>query len=284
MTYFRPAKLDDALSWLTEHNGRIAAGCTDLFASTHDSKLAGPILDVTGVGELRGIRETEDGWRIGATTTWSDIVRAPLPAGFDGLKAAAREVGSLQIQNAGTIAGNLCNASPAADGVPPLLTLDASVEIASLRKRRSLPLQEFITAPRRTSLTGGEIVTAINVPKNVADSRSTFLKLGARRYLVISIAMVAARVVVDGGTIRSVSIAVGACGPVATRLVSVEQALGGQNAADAAEIVTDELVGKHLSPISDIRGDGRFRLTAAAELVRRAIRECMALEVDGAAA
>ena len=89
------------------------------------------MLDITGLGELRGIARGPGGLRIGACTTWAEIRDAALPPAFDALRAAAAEVGGRQIQNAGTIGGNLCNASPAADGVPPLLALDAEVELAS---------------------------------------------------------------------------------------------------------------------------------------------------------
>ncbi|MBZ0162693.1 MAG: FAD binding domain-containing protein [Notoacmeibacter sp.] len=284
MTYFRPARLGDALSWLKDNNGRIAAGCTDLFAVTQDSRLQGPVLDLTGVNELRGISEETAMWRFGATTTWSDVVRAELPAAFDALKCAAREIGSLQIQNAGTVAGNLCNASPAADGIPPFLILDASIEIATLEGRRTLPLTDFITGPRQTTLGAAEIVTAILVPKTAAAGRSAFRKLGARRYLVISIAMVAARLVLDGTKISSAAVAVGACGPVATRLEAVERALAGQDAESAAALVTDELVARYLSPIGDIRADAGYRIEAATELVRRAIGECTVTDTSEVAA
>ena len=99
---------------------------------------------------------------IGARTTWTDLVRHPLPPAFDALKQAAREVGSVQIQNVASVAGNLCNASPAADGVPPLLALDAEVELRSARRARAcLPLGDFILGNRRTALQAGELVTAI---------------------------------------------------------------------------------------------------------------------------
>ena len=166
--------------------------------------------------------------RIGAATTWTDIVKAPLPAAFDALKQAAREVGSIQIQNRGTIGGNLCNASPAADGVPPLLALDATVELASARGRRLMPLSSFITGYRATALAQGEILSAVFVPSRSPQARSAFVKLGARRYLVISILMAAALVERDGdGRISRVAIAVGAASPVARRLPELEAALAG---------------------------------------------------------
>jgi N-methylhydantoinase B len=173
----------------------------------------------------------------------------------------------VQIQNRGTLAGNICTASPAGDGIPCLLALDASVELASLRGTRHLPLRAFNTGYRQTALAPDELVTALLVPKAGNGTRSHFLKLGARRYLVISIVMVAAVIESDeAGMIRSVRLAVGACSAVAQRLPLLEAALTGQSLADAARLVTPE----HLSglmPIDDIRGSAAHRLEAATVLV-----------------
>ena len=153
--YHRPETLQDALALLNGTALTVAAGCTDLFPATPAQELAGQVLDITAIAALRGIDEGADGWRLGAATTWSDILRASLPPAFDMLKQAAREVGSVQIQNAGTVAGNLCNASPAADGVPPLLALDARVRLASVRGGRpvncSTAPDTSAVAPMRTN-------------------------------------------------------------------------------------------------------------------------------------
>lgn len=230
-------------------------------------------MDVTAIEELRGIGQSAEHWRIGAAATWTDIVRADLPSAFDGLKSAARQVGSVQIQNAGTIAGNLVNASPAADGAPCLLTLDASVELASKAGIRTLPIGDFLLGPGETALEEDEIVSAVRVPKASGRGRSTFLKLGARKYLVISISMVAARIVEDAGVITDAAIAVGACSAVATRLEVVENSLIGKPAGDdPAAYVDDDMVTRYLSPIDDARSDAGYRNVASVELVRRAIR------------
>lgn len=271
--YHRPCNLKDALGVLASGPVTIAAGCTDLFAATEAPEIAGPVLDVTGIAALRGITETPGGWRIGAATTWSDLIRADLPPAFDALKAAAREVGSVQIQNAATIAGNLCNASPAADGVPPLLILEAEVEIASLDGVRLVGLSAFLRGVRETALRPGEMVVAVHVPRMASDGQSVFLKLGARRYLVISIAMVAARVVVRGGLIAEAALAVGACSPVAQRLRGLEARLLGLTPSEAVLAVQDAEVAAELSPISDVRADESYRGEAAGELVRRALQE-----------
>lgn len=271
MHYFRPVVLADALAILNRHDDvRIAAGCTDLFPATSAPALGGSVIDVTAIESLRGISRTGDHWRIGATATWSDVGRADLPPAFDAPKLAAREVGSIQIQNAATIAGNLCNASPAADGVPALLILDAQVELTAEGSQRTLPLDQFITGVRQTARAPNELVTAILIPDSATAGRSSFLKLGARRYLVISIAMVAARLDIDAGEVASAAVAVGACSPVAKRLARLEEWLHGKPPAEAP-LFPDELVRGELSPIDDIRGDAAYRLEAAVLLVRRAL-------------
>ena len=125
LLYFRPRTLEEAVHTLAESRGTILSGGTDFFPSLGDRAVTTPIVDISAVTELKGIHSERDTICIGGRTTWSEILDAPLPRGFDGLKAAAREVGSVQIQNVATVAGNLCNASPAADGIPALLALDA---------------------------------------------------------------------------------------------------------------------------------------------------------------
>lgn len=269
--YLRPDNLDDALAALAEGDLVRAAGCTDLLAATERKALPGDILDLTGIRALRGIDRAAGDLRIGGGTTWTDILQADLPPAFDGLKHAAREVGSVQIQNRGTIAGNLCNASPAADGVPPLLTLEARVELSSARGVRVLPLGDFIIGPRRIALVRDELLTAVLIPKSATRGVSHFLKLGARKYLVISITMTAARIVVEDGVVVEAALAVGACSPVATRLAAAESALIGAP-PDAARI-TDAMVDGVLSPIDDVRADAGYRRVGAAELLRRTVAE-----------
>lgn len=267
--YFRPERLEDALGYLVEARPTIAAGCTDLFPATARKFLPGPVLDITGIASLRGILEEADGVSIGGATTWAALIDAPLPPAFDGLKAAAREVGARQIQARGTLAGNLCNASPAADGVPVLLTLDAHVDLANAQGTRRLPLSEFLIGPRQTALQPGELVTRIFIPKSATQGRGVFLKLGARKYLVISIGMTAARIVIEDGIVTEAALAIGACSPVATRLPEAEAALIGAR-LDPARI-TPELISRHLSPISDARADAVYRIEVAAELLRRCV-------------
>ena len=162
--YHRPSRLEDALTALARPHVVLAGG-TDFYPARVGRAIDEDVLDIGGIAVLRGISADAAGWRLGATTTWSELFEADLPPLFDGLKQAAREVGGRQIQNAGTLAGNLCNASPAADGVPCLLALDAEIELAGPAGRRLLPLRQFITGVRRTALTRDELVVAIHVPR-----------------------------------------------------------------------------------------------------------------------
>jgi CO/xanthine dehydrogenase FAD-binding subunit len=272
LTYLIPIELNSALSSLAKAGNKIVAGGTDVYPALKQGQAPALLLDVTRIKELSGISATQTGLRIGAAVTWSEIVKANLPPSFEGLKQSAREVGSLQIQNAGTIAGNLCNASPAADGVPPLLTLDAVVELASAaRGARMVPLQDFILGVRKTALLVDEMVTAIHIPNPPEGAGSAFEKLGNRKYLVISITMTAAVIKCDAqGAITHARVAVGACSPVAQRLANLETDLIGMKPSEV-EVTPAHL--SVLSPIDDVRGPGSYRLDIVREQCRRAIQK-----------
>lgn len=275
--YLRPGRLEDALTALRGRAWTVVAGGTDHYPARVGHAPDEAILDVTALPELGGIRRDPDGTLvIGATTTWSQLIAAALPPACDGLKAAAREVGGVQIQNRATVGGNLCNASPAADGVPALLSLDAEVELASLGGVRRLPIDRFVLGNRRTDRRPDELLSAIRIPAAALDGRSRFLKLGARRYLVISIAMVAGTMTTaPDGTIAAVRLAVGACSAAALRLRDLEAALVGRPARDAAAAVGEaHLAG--LRPIDDVRADAGYRREAAGVLIRRCLAELAA--------
>ncbi|NNM72189.1 xanthine dehydrogenase family protein subunit M [Enterovirga sp. DB1703] len=273
--YLRPNTLKEACDLLAERPAQILSGGTDIYPALVDRPSPEAVLDISGIDGLRGVEQGGREIRIGARTTWSELARADLPPAFDALRAAAREVGSVQIQNVATIAGNLCHASPAADGVPPLLILDAQIELASRTGLRRLPLSDFVLGNRRTARRPDEILSAVIVPRASAGGCSAFVKLGSRRYLVISIAMVAVRLAADGGSrIREAAVAVGSCSAAAQRLGALERDLVGRSwHEDLASLVT----GRHLaplSPIDDVRGSAAYRLEAARELIGRALDLC----------
>lgn len=279
VAYFRPATLDEALVLRGERDLKVLAGGTDVFPIRATREAWGDtghqdVLDITAIPGLRAISSTDSHYRIGCLTTWTDVLHADLPGAFDGLKQAAREVGGVQIQNRGTVVGNICNASPAADGTPCLLALDAEVEIAGAHSTRTVALADFFDGYRSTVCASDELVTAILVPRLPETASSRFLKLGARHYLVISIVMVAGAIVPDAhGRIADARIAVGSCSVTAKRLLALEADLIGRTIdarlADAA--AAEHMAG--LAPIDDIRATAEYRQRAAARLVRDLLSE-----------
>ncbi len=274
--YCRPRSLDEAVRVLAESGGQILSGGTDFFPALGDRPAPDRVIDISGLTGIKGITVETGHVRIGGLTTWSEVVATPLPRCFDAFKSAAREIGGIQIQNRGTVAGNLCNASPAADGVPPLLALDAELELVSALGARRVPLADFIVGNRKTVRRPDEILANIIVPRTMEDAASAFLKLGARRYLVISIAMVATVIKKDdAGKVAEARVAVGSCSAAAQRLTELEQALVGAPARGGlgALVLPEHMV--RLKPISDVRATAIYRNDAALTLIRRALEACV---------
>ena len=280
-SYLRPASLPEALEALAlgVSEGRprtVVAGATDHYPARVGRVVDDEILDLSGLAGPRDVIEVEGGWRIPAGATWTGLVEQPLPACFDGLRQAARAIGGVQIQNRATIAGNVCNASPAADGMPNLLALEAVVELVSMGGARRIPIAEFVTGNRTTVRRPDELVAGLFVPDPAPtaglSASSAFLKLGARAYLVISIAMVGLVIVTDAGRrIISARIAVGACSAVAQRISGLEAELTGQHLAPGigSRVRAEHVAG--LTPISDVRATATYRLEASKVLIRRVL-------------
>lgn len=278
-SYVRPTTLPEALGLLAaaRQEGRprvIVAGATDHFPARVGRVTDEDVLDVTGLTDFGTIRAMKGGWWIPALATWTGVIEGKLPPLFDGLCLAAGAVGGRQIQNRGTVVGNVVNASPAADGTPNLLALDAVVTLASTRGERRVSVGEFVTGNRSTVREVDELVTGLFVPTPPSGTlaRSTFLKLGSRAYLVISIAMVAVVLALDADRrIAEARVVVGACSPVARRLLMLEAALMGRIAEPGIgrTVLPEHLM--ELKPIDDVRGSASYRLDAAETLVRRAL-------------
>ena len=265
--YFAPRSLAEALDIMAAHTPRPLAGGTDLYPALTGAFVARAALDwmdLSGVTALRGVSAT----RIGALATWTELAQADLPPAMRALAQAAVQVGGRQVQNRGTVVGNLCNASPAADGVPPLLILDAEVELASAAGTRRLPLADFLRGNRRTARRPDELAVALHLPALPA-GESRFAKLGTRRQLVISIVMAAGLLRLEDGRVAEARVAVGACSAVARRLGGLEAALLGRTPAEAAALIASSPL--ELDPIGDIRGTAEYRMAAARVLVARSL-------------
>ena len=268
----QPESLAAVTALLSAGGWALLAGGTDFYPSQVGRAIDAQLIDITRVPQLRGIRQDEQGWWFGATTTWTDVLRAEMPPLFDALKAVAREVGGVQIQNTGTLAGNLCNASPAADGTPVWMALDAQVLLQSRDAERRIAVADFVLGNRRTARAADELVVGIHVPRRSERARSVFLKLGGRRYLVISISMVAVMVDVDeAGVVTSAGAAVGSCSARAQRLPALERKLLGSPVHGLPSIPITAADLAPLSPIDDVRATAAYRIDATATLLRRAL-------------
>jgi CO/xanthine dehydrogenase FAD-binding subunit len=274
MDYVSVSDLDEAIQLRAQTGYAVLAGGTDIYPALENGARIPGVIDITSVQALRApVSRAGDVWTIPSLTTWTDLISSPLPPQFDALKQAAAEVGGRQIQNAGTVGGNICNASPAADGVAALLALDATVVLQGAHGRRELHLAEFIQGNRRTALFPDEILMAVRVPAAAGRHASVFRKLGARRYLVISIAMVAVFVDLDAnGRVRRAGIAVGACADRALRLPSAEASLRGLGVDELTRYTLPSDALLPLAPIDDVRASAGYRRHAVMTLVEEAVQ------------
>jgi CO/xanthine dehydrogenase FAD-binding subunit len=274
MNYVSATTMAEAVRLQKETGYAFLAGGTDVYPALEHGWRPEGLLDISRVPELAGgIREEAGWWLFPALTTWTEVARAKLPPLFDGVRQAAVEVGGRQIQNQATVAGNICNASPAADGITALMALAARVVIAGPRGEREVALHDFVLGNRKTDRTPDELVVRLKVKDAAGRHASIFSKHGSRKYLVISLVMTSVFIEVDAADrIADCGIAVGACAARSLRLAAAESRLRGRPLAQAADfsLAGDELGA--LSPIDDIRASGAFRLRMAGHLVERDVR------------
>jgi CO/xanthine dehydrogenase FAD-binding subunit len=271
--------IETALAALAAHPGAtVLAGGTDLMVEVNDGRR--PLADVVAVNrvpELAGVERKGDVLVIGAATTFARLELPPVSDLAPALAYAARTVGSPQIRNAATIGGNLATASPAGDSLPVLVALGASVEVAGARGRRLVPVAEFFTGPKRTTLVPGELVVAVHVP--VRRGPQDYLKVGVRNAMVIAVASLAISVDLDA---RRVGIGLGSVGP--TPLPAPDASAWLETRArwrdDGFAVTADEMVefGTHVAaaaqPIDDHRSTAAYRRRAVQVMARRALRRC----------
>lgn len=273
MLYLRPHTIDAALARLAERPRRVLCGATDCFAAPALVPGRHEWVDISGIDALRGIARQGGIVRIGAATTWETIVQAAwLPVA---LRDAAVGVGSRQIRVQGTIGGNLCHASPVADGVPPLLALDAWVELASARGVRQLPLRDFVLGSHRTALMADELLVAVTFALPAAPERTAFVKCTNRDGMALAVVSTAVRLrMADDGTLTSAAIAVGGASEVPLRMPALEAALAGRPRHELAAVVADASLAA-LSPIDDCRATAVHRIDLARLAIARAISHCI---------
>jgi len=263
MEVLTPRSLPEALALKAEHPGAVPiSGGTDVMVALNFDRLRPDVvINLEEVRELRGWSREDGQIRLGAGLTYAEAASAPLAELLPALGEAARTVGSPQIRNRGTIGGNLGTASPAGDALPPLLVAEASVELASARRARTMPLLAFLLGPKRNALEADELIVAVRA--RPAKSRETFMKVGPRNAMVIAVCSLALRVDRENGLVAA---AFGSAGPVAGLVRA------GLHEAQALP----DLVAAAASPIDDVRGSAAYRLHALRILTRRALDRCLA--------
>lgn len=269
----RPRSLTDALEAKAERPElRVLAGGTDLMVLFElGLGLPEAVLDIWAVDEMRGIEARAGSLRIGALTTYTELIDHPAVQGHLPILAeASAAVGAVQIQNRGTLGGNVVNASPAADGVPPLLALNADLELASASGHRRLPLEDFYAGYKETHLAQDELLVAIHVPLPPTDGIQWFRKVGTRRAQSIAKVVGAATAVrTEGGRLSDARIFLGSVGPTAVRLRRTEALLEGRvpsrQLADQVRVVARE----EIAPIDDVRSTARYRRQVSGSIVAR---------------
>ena len=274
MRYQRVANEQELLEGLSQPGAAILCGGTDLLikmrAGVSQPEL---LLDITHVESLRGIRAQGSNLEIGAATLESDIIHSTLVSEHVPLLGTVlRQLGSVQIRNRGTLGGNIVNASPAADGVIPLLLYDSEIQIVASEGERWIRLEDFFTGPGRTTLKHGEFVRTIRLPLPNARFSPFFHKVGKRNALTIAIASLGTLIRLDGDVIHELRVAAGSVAPTPLRLRAIEEQLTGRILEQTLIAEARELAVNSISPISDVRASADYRKNVVGDLLVRTLQ------------
>ena len=279
----QPRSLQEALEMKKNYGdkARVLAGGTDLLVLLKDQKLtAEAVMSLAGVRDLNFIRyEDGRGATLGALATHGGVATSPIiQQKFPDLAEACSQVGAVQIQNLGTVGGNLCNASPAADVAPPFLLMDAVLILASARGERRVSIHDFFQAPRRTVLQADEILKEIFVPEVPGRRGATYLKLGRRKAMEIAIVGIGVAIHLNGSdqVVSECRIAMGSVAPTPVRARRGEEILRNQEVRDELIEEVAVVAAEEASPISDLRASREYRLDMIRVLCRRAARVALA--------
>ena len=276
--FLRPGSLGELVSMLDESGGRVVAGGTDVVPRMRRDLFSTPVLvDASHIAELNFIEVADDQIAIGAMTTHQQIAdSALLQSANPVLAAAAASVGCSQTRHRGTLGGNIANASPAADTVPPLLAFDAQVRLLRVDGERSMPLRKFLVGPGKTKLEPGELIHSVTFTRLSGSWGAAYQKVGKRNGMAISVVGVAAAVVLDSaGTIADARVALGSVAPTVVRSPGAEKMLIGREAGPGAVQEAADAVIADISPISDVRSTAEYRRHAACVLTRRALLQAV---------
>ena len=278
--YHRAGSVEEALALLSQHEGsEAAAGCTNLIVDARaERKVPQVVVDIDGIDDLRYARRENGTIHLGARTTLTDCLKLPLlteEAPVLGMMAA--EFAGTLIRNRATLAGNIVYASPAADVVPALQVLGASVTLMSKeRGSRELPLTDFIVGPRKTVLEQDELITEISFPASNGEVKAGYFKFALRNAMAISLVSGAVVLRMDGKVIAEASLALGAVAGTPYRVTQAEEILKGQEPTDALIREAAKAASDSASPISDIRASADYRREMTEVMTRRIIEQALA--------
>jgi CO/xanthine dehydrogenase FAD-binding subunit len=276
--YCVPGSIAEAAQLLHQGEVTLVAGGTDLTPQTDSGarEFAATLVNIQRIEEMQGISLTSGLYRIGGLTTVTEILESEaLAAHVPVLVEAADKFASPQIRNAATLAGNLCNASPAGDMIIPLLLLDAKVELASWAgaavSLRKVELADFFTGPGKTVMEKDELLTAIEFTQPLDGFKATFLKSGPRPALEISTVMMGVAGVLQDGVLHGARVAIGSVAPTPLRATQTEAVLEGQALDNELIAQAVETVTREISPIDDVRASAWYRKHLTGVYIRRAL-------------
>lgn len=277
-TVYSVKKLQEAYELLGRHGTalKVIAGGTDLMVLYNSgTQMPARILDIWRLNELRGVSDEGAHLKIGALTTYTQLIEDELARKYaPQLIAAARTIGAIQIQNRGTLGGNIVNGSPAGDSLPVLAAFDAELELGSARGVRRVPFNQFYTGYRQSVLGEDELVVNILLPKQRDGERAQFYKVGTRAAQAISKVVMAVRADMAGDhKVGAIAIALGSVAPTIVRAPRTEAIINGQSVnGELIEAARQSLMAE-ISPIDDIRSTARYRRTVTGNLIARFLRE-----------
>ena len=278
-TAVAPTSLDEVYELLSERRGRakIIAGGTDLMVALNAESLnAKEFIDIWRLNELRGIDDEGETIRIGALTTYTQLIKSPLvQLSVPALVEASRTIGAIQIQNRGTIGGNIVNASPAGDSLPVLAAFDAEVEIGSVRGVRRIDFNRFYTGYRQTVMEPDEILLAVRLGKLRPDERSFFFKVGTRRAQAISKIVMAVKAGTKGALINFISVALGSVAPTVIRARQTESLLTNATLDVTIIELAKRTIFNEIAPITDMRSTEHYRRTVTGNALAKVLRLLM---------
>ena len=278
--YAAPETVEAAVSLLVGANGdaRVMAGGTDVLVQLH-TEMIDPdlIVDIKNIPELRTIAAEAGGFRVGAAVSGMELMdHAAFNAAWPGVMEGVALIGSVQVKGRASIGGNLCNASPAADSVPPVIAAGATATIAGSNGSRTVPVEDIITGPGATSLAAGEIITSFLFPARPPHSGDSYLRLTPRTEMDIAVVGAAVNLTLDAsGRCVAARVVLGAVAPTPVVVADAAEALVGSQVDDAALSKMAEAASAACNPISDKRGTKQYRIKTAAVIARRAAEKAL---------